>query len=112
MWRVFSFRRRLARLEQWFIGHACEITPVGLSVAALRADTARDASRLEVKADKSFSEWLASIGWSGRQSLTLMPSTSISDPFGIRPVEHAGHHKLAAHDDARRGLWFHAVDCT
>jgi GMP synthase (glutamine-hydrolysing) len=52
-----------ARLEQWFIGHACEIAAAELSVAALRADTARHASRLEVQAHKSFTEWLASISY-------------------------------------------------
>ncbi|MBV8138471.1 MAG: glutamine amidotransferase [Deltaproteobacteria bacterium] len=50
-----------AQLEQWFIGHACEIAAAGLSVAVLRADTARHASRLELQAHKSFTEWLASI---------------------------------------------------
>ena len=54
-----------ARLEQWFIGHACEIATAGLSVAALRADTVRHASRLEVQAHESFREWLASIGCLG-----------------------------------------------
>jgi GMP synthase (glutamine-hydrolysing) len=53
-----------ARLEQWFIGHACEIATAKLSVAALRADTARHATCLEVQAHKSFTEWLASIGLS------------------------------------------------
>jgi|SRR6516162_1996109 len=46
-----------ARLEQWFIGHACEIATAGLSVAVLRADTARHAPCLEVQAHKSFTEW-------------------------------------------------------
>lgn len=55
-----------ARLEQWFIGHACEIAAAGLSVAVLRADTTRYASCLEVQAHKSFTEWLASISSSGR----------------------------------------------
>jgi GMP synthase (glutamine-hydrolysing) len=56
-----------ARLEQWFIGHACEIAAAGLSVAVLRADTARHASCLEVQAHKGFTEWLASVALSGRQ---------------------------------------------
>jgi GMP synthase (glutamine-hydrolysing) len=55
-----------ARLEQWFIGHACEIVAARLSVAALRADTARYASRLEIQAHKSFTEWLGSISVCGR----------------------------------------------
>ena len=55
-----------ARLEQWFIGHACEIAAARLSVAPLRADAARYASRLAVQAHKSFTEWLGSIRLSGR----------------------------------------------
>ena len=51
-----------ARLEQWFIGHACEIATAKLSVATLRADTSRYAAALEVQAQRSFREWLASIG--------------------------------------------------
>ena len=50
-----------ARLEQWFIGHACEIAGAKLSVTALRADTARYAARLEIQARKCFDEWLTSI---------------------------------------------------
>jgi len=50
------------RLEQWFIGHACEIAGAKLSVIALRNEAARYAPRLEVAARKSFGEWLASIG--------------------------------------------------
>jgi len=51
-----------ARLEQWFIGHACEIAGAKLSVPALRADTARYAARMETQARKCFNEWLGSIG--------------------------------------------------
>jgi GMP synthase (glutamine-hydrolysing) len=50
-----------ARLEQWFIGHACEIASANLSVAALRADTAQYADRLEIQSRKCFDEWLTSI---------------------------------------------------
>ena len=50
-----------ARLEQWFIGHACEIAGANLSVAALRADSARHAARLEIQARKCFDEWLSAI---------------------------------------------------
>jgi GMP synthase (glutamine-hydrolysing) len=50
-----------AGLEQWFIGHACEIAGARLSVTALRAETARHASRLKVQAHRSFTEWLTSI---------------------------------------------------
>jgi GMP synthase (glutamine-hydrolysing) len=51
-----------ARLEQWFIGHACEIATAKLSVAELRADTSRYAASLEVQARRSFTEWFSSIG--------------------------------------------------
>ncbi len=50
-----------ARLEQWFIGHACELASAKLSVAALRAETARYAARLEIQARRCFDEWLTSI---------------------------------------------------
>ena len=50
-----------ARLERWFIGHACELGAAKISVKALRADTARYAARLERETRESFSEWLASI---------------------------------------------------
>jgi len=49
------------RLEQWFLGHACEIAGAKLSVPTLRADTARYAGRLEIQARKCFDEWLSSI---------------------------------------------------
>jgi GMP synthase (glutamine-hydrolysing) len=58
----FHAEATAARLEQWFIGHACEIAGAKLSVAALRAGTARHAARLEVQARKCFDEWLTSIG--------------------------------------------------
>ena len=57
----FHPEAKLARLEQWFIGHACEIAGAKVSVAALRADTARYAARLEIQARKCFDEWLASL---------------------------------------------------
>jgi GMP synthase (glutamine-hydrolysing) len=46
-------------IESWLIGHACEIaaTP-GLSVAEIRADTARYAGQLEAQAQKFLSNWL------------------------------------------------------
>jgi GMP synthase (glutamine-hydrolysing) len=50
-----------ARLEQWLIGHACEIAAAKLSVPQLRADTHRYAPRLMMQARKCFDEWLASL---------------------------------------------------
>ena len=57
----FHPEAKAARLEQWFIGHACEIAGAKLSVATLRADTARHAARLEIQARKCFDEWLTSL---------------------------------------------------
>jgi len=57
----FHPEAKAARLEQWFIGHACEIAGAKLSVPALRADTERHAARLEIQAGKCFEEWLTSI---------------------------------------------------
>ncbi len=50
-------------LERWFIGHACEIgqTP-GLSVAALRADTARYAAVAAALGRRCFAAWLDRVG--------------------------------------------------
>jgi GMP synthase (glutamine-hydrolysing) len=50
-----------ARIEQWFLGHACQIATAGLSVKRLRADTIRYASGLETQARKCFDEWLNQI---------------------------------------------------
>ena len=52
-----------AGMERWFIGHTLEIesTP-GISVAELRAATAREAPRLERQGPAFFVEWLASVG--------------------------------------------------
>jgi len=58
------------RLEQWFIGHACELGAANISVNALRADTARYAARLEREARKAFSEWLASISLTATKEQT------------------------------------------
>ncbi len=50
-------------LERWFIGHALEIaaTP-GVSVATLRADTARWSPTLIERGTRCFAEWLAGVG--------------------------------------------------
>ena len=51
-----------AGMERWFIGHTLEIeTTPGISVAELRAATARDAPRLERQGPAFFAEWLASV---------------------------------------------------
>ncbi|MFO1371566.1 MAG: glutamine amidotransferase [Candidatus Competibacteraceae bacterium] len=50
-------------LERWFIGHACEIshTP-GLSVSALRTETACHASAAEAQGQHCFAAWLDQAG--------------------------------------------------
>ncbi len=58
----FHLEAAAARLEQWFIGHACEISAARLSVTQLRADTARFAARLEHHARRIFAAWLESVG--------------------------------------------------
>jgi GMP synthase (glutamine-hydrolysing) len=46
-------------LEQWFIGHACEIAVTAdVTVASLRADTARFAAGLEAQSAACFTQWL------------------------------------------------------
>jgi len=52
-----------AGLEDWFVGHACEIgqTP-GVSLAQLRTDTGREAPKLSSAAHKVLTDWLARAG--------------------------------------------------
>ncbi len=51
-----------AGLERWFIGHTLEIeTTPGISVAELRAATARAAPRLERQGAAFFRQWLAEL---------------------------------------------------
>lgn len=51
-------------IEQWLVGHACEISATaGVSVARLRADTARLAPALKLQAQKVFSDWLVRVGF-------------------------------------------------
>jgi GMP synthase (glutamine-hydrolysing) len=57
----FHAEASAARLEQWFIGHACEISAAKLSVTKLREDTRRHAPHLQKRAEKLFAEWLGSI---------------------------------------------------
>ena len=58
----FHLEATAAKLERWFIGHACEIasTP-GVSVPALRLDSARYAGGLELAARACLDEWLKSL---------------------------------------------------
>lgn len=50
------------RLEQWYIGHAAELAAAKLSVAELRAVTARLADGRAVLADRVFTRWLREVG--------------------------------------------------
>lgn len=71
--QAFSFGRRALGLqfhaevttnglERWFIGHALEIaTTEGVSVAQLRADTARWGDLLEANSQRCFEHWLHEI---------------------------------------------------
>jgi GMP synthase (glutamine-hydrolysing) len=50
-------------LESWFIGHAAEISATpGVSVAQLRADTARYAALLAENGPRFFARWLEEVG--------------------------------------------------
>ena len=71
--QAFSWRRhalgfqchpeaRAGQIERWLIGHAAELEAAGLSVPALRADSARLAPVLEVQGTRCFAEWLEGLG--------------------------------------------------
>lgn len=51
-----------AQIERWLIGHTGEIAAAGLSVKALRQDTALHGPVLETQARRFFAEWLEGIG--------------------------------------------------
>jgi GMP synthase (glutamine-hydrolysing) len=48
-------------LEQWYVGHAVELAAAKISVAALRAATAKAGDRLQTEARLIFANWLGSI---------------------------------------------------
>jgi GMP synthase (glutamine-hydrolysing) len=49
-------------IEQWFIGHACEISVTdGVSVPVLRRDTHQFAAGLELEAARCLADWLDTI---------------------------------------------------
>jgi GMP synthase (glutamine-hydrolysing) len=48
--------------ERWLIGHAVEIAAAGLSVPALRADTARFAEAAAARGRACLAEWLRQLG--------------------------------------------------
>jgi GMP synthase (glutamine-hydrolysing) len=47
--------------ERWLVGHAIEITATGLSVAVLRADTARFATIAATNGQRCIREWLGGL---------------------------------------------------
>jgi GMP synthase (glutamine-hydrolysing) len=50
-----------SRLEQWYVGHAAELAGAKVSVAELRAATAKFAGGLASQADRVFTRWLREI---------------------------------------------------
>ena len=47
-----------ARLERWFIGHACELSQAGIDIPALRADSATHGPTLARQAAQALGAWL------------------------------------------------------
>ncbi len=47
-----------ARIEQWLIGHACELSNAGVDLEELRRGTIRWGSELAVRGRRLFSDWL------------------------------------------------------
>ncbi len=65
--RVLAFQChpeiRVADIESWLIGHACEIgSTAGVDVGGLRADTARLGPALAERARSTFESWLSAVG--------------------------------------------------
>jgi GMP synthase (glutamine-hydrolysing) len=50
-----------SRLEQWYVGHAAELAGAKVSVAELRAATAKFADGVASQADRIFTRWLREI---------------------------------------------------
>ncbi len=46
------------RLEEWYVGHAIELSAAGISIPELRAETAGVAGRLQTQTQRIFGEWL------------------------------------------------------
>jgi len=49
------------RLESWYVGHACELAAVGVSIPELRAQTAQAAAAAEHRAREIFERWLGQL---------------------------------------------------
>jgi GMP synthase (glutamine-hydrolysing) len=50
------------RLEEWYVGHAVELSAANVSIPNLRTATAAVASQLRVQASRIFSKWLEHMG--------------------------------------------------
>lgn len=48
-------------LEQWLVGHACELNLHGISIPQLRSDTAKYGNDLEVRGKEFFRNWVKSV---------------------------------------------------
>jgi len=57
----FHLEAEPTSLEQWYVGHAVELAAAKISVAALRAATAKAGDRLQTEARLIFANWLGSI---------------------------------------------------
>lgn len=51
-----------AHLEQWLIGHACELAGAGADLEVLRRDTRQHGPRLATQGRRAFSAWLEQCG--------------------------------------------------
>jgi GMP synthase (glutamine-hydrolysing) len=60
------------QLEEWYVGHAAELSASKISVPQLRARTAELADVLAAQADRVFTAWLRQIG----QTDAPLPSTA------------------------------------
>lgn len=73
---------RAQSLQRWYVGHACELAQAGISVPALREQSALHAPQLETQATLMWRRWLAS---------AFEPVTAIHEPWrGCRPSADAG----------------------
>jgi GMP synthase (glutamine-hydrolysing) len=57
----FHLEAEPVRLENWFVGHACELSAARISIPELRAETARLKPVLQRQARQVFAPWLAGI---------------------------------------------------
>lgn len=58
----FHLEADLARIEQWLVGHACELAAAGVDLHALRAGAREHGAALARAADAVFGAWLDGIG--------------------------------------------------